>query len=204
MPITCPKCGTSNPTDRHTCRLCGTELVLTASVLRRPALNLDDNLFGPPAELKGRYQVGQAISQGTQVSLYRATDRRTGQPCLVHQTTLTTPDMDLREVLEERFLQEAARWAGRRHPNILPILDADVQNHRLYLITAPIRGQSLHAIIQDRDYTVPDTPCSVGPNNSPTRSTICIVRLRRLSSAACLRRPFTLTRSATCRLWRLG
>ncbi len=156
MPITCPKCGTSNPTDRHTCRLCGTELVLTANILRRPALNLDDNLFGPPAELKGRYQVGQAISQGTQVSLYRATDRRTGQPCLVHQTTLTTPDMDLREVLEERFLQEATRWTGRHHPNILPILDADVQNHRLYLITAPIQGQSLHAIIQDRDYTVPE------------------------------------------------
>lgn len=160
MPITCPKCGTVNPDTRHTCRLCGTELVLTQPVsrrtARRPAADSFYNLFGPPAELKGRYQVGPVVGQGATVNLYRATDRQTGRPCLVHQVALTTPDMDMREVLEERFLQEAARWVNRRHPNILPVFDADVQNHRLYLITAPIRGQSLHAIIQDRDYAVPE------------------------------------------------
>ncbi len=161
MPITCPKCGTANPNERHTCQLCGAELVPTARSSRRQDLDalrdsFGGDLFGPPPELKGRYTIGRAISQGDKVNLYRATDRQTGQPCLVHQTSLTMLDMDMREVLEQRFLQEAARWQARRHPNILSILDADVQNHRLYLITRPVRGQSLRALIRDRSYVVPE------------------------------------------------
>ncbi|MBN1936236.1 MAG: protein kinase, partial [Anaerolineae bacterium] len=161
MPITCPKCGTVNPNERHTCQLCGAELVLTARPSRRQDIDtlrdtFGGDLFGPPNELKGRFTVGRAVSQGDKVNLYRATDRQTGQSCLVHQASLTMLDMDMREVLEQRFLQEAARWQARRHPNILPILDADVQNHRLYLITAPVRGQSLRALIRDRSYLVPE------------------------------------------------
>ena len=65
------------------------------------------------------------------------------------------PDMDLREALEQRFLYEAAAWQTRRHPNILPILDADVQNHRLYLVTEPFKGVSLRSIIRDRNQIIP-------------------------------------------------
>jgi hypothetical protein len=60
-------------------------------------------------------------------------------------------------MLEHRFLQEAANWRERQHPNLLRILDADVQNHRLYLITDPIKGISLRSIIRDRRQAIPES-----------------------------------------------
>ena len=149
MPAICPKCGAANPQERHTCRLCGAELeAATLSGL------LGGEIFGPPRRLKNRYTVQRAISQGARANVYRATDTQTGQPCLVHQTSLTALDMDMREVLEQQFLQKAARWQTIDHPNILAILDADVQHHRLYLITAPVRGRSLRATLRDRNALV--------------------------------------------------
>ena len=109
-----------------------------------------------PQQLKGRYDIQRPLSQGARVNLYRAIDTKTNRPCFIHQASLTMPDMDMRDALEQRFLQLAAVWQARRHPNILPILDAEVQNHRLYLITAPFRGRSLRSIINDRSQIIPE------------------------------------------------
>lgn len=149
MPETCPKCGAVNPPGRHTCWLCGAELEAVSF-----AELFGAGMFGPPKQLKGRYAIERAVSQGTQVSLYRARDTQTNRPCLVHQAALVSLDVDVRDALEHRFLQEAAVWSSRRHPNILPILDADVQSHRLYLITEPIKGVSLRSVIEDRQQVV--------------------------------------------------
>jgi serine/threonine protein kinase len=137
----CPKCGAANRQDRSTCAVCGAELEIT----------LFHELFGPPKRLKGRYVIQRAVKQGSKLSLYHAIDiKNENQPCLVHQVALTSVAPDRRELLEYRFLQEAIAWQARRHPNIIRILDADVQIHRLYLVTEPIRGTSLRSIIHDR------------------------------------------------------
>ncbi|MBN1581476.1 MAG: protein kinase [Anaerolineae bacterium] len=151
MPEICPKCGAANPPERHTCRLCGEELGTVSF-----AEMFGSDMFGPPRQLKGQYTIQGPLSQRTHVSLYRAIDQKTNRTCFVHQASLTMPDMDLREALEQHFLQEAAAWKVRSHPNILPILDADVQNHRLYLITAPFKGTSLRSIIQNRNQVIPE------------------------------------------------
>jgi serine/threonine protein kinase len=92
-------------------------------------------LFGPPKELKGRYVIQSPLREGAQVSLFRALDRAENRVCLVHQVSLSEVDLDRREVAQYRFLQEAAAWQKRRHPNIIQVLDAEVQNNRLYLVT---------------------------------------------------------------------
>lgn len=145
MSETCPKCGTVNPAGRVTCISCGAELDVA----------LFAEMFGPPRRIKGRYAVQSIARQGSKHSIYRAVDTGEGnRPCLVHQVTLTMADLDMREMVEQRFLQEAAAWQKRRYPNIVDILDADVQHHRLYLVTGLIRGVSLQSIIGDRQQSV--------------------------------------------------
>jgi hypothetical protein len=147
MPEPCPKCGATNPPGRSTCIRCGAELEVA----------LFAEMFGPPRLLKGRYATQRPIRQGSTVSLYQARDTKDGnRPCLIHQVSLTALDRDRQELIEHRFLQEAATWQTRQHPNIIRILDADVQHHRLYLITEPIVGTSLRSIIQDRRQAVPE------------------------------------------------
>ncbi len=140
----CPKCGAVNRPGRSICVACGAEL--------EPVLFAE--LFGPPKELKGRYIIQSPLREGAQVSLFRALDRAENRVCLVHQVSLSEIDLDRREVAQYRFLQEAAAWQKRRHPNIIQVLDAEVQNNRLYLVTEPIAGISLRSIIQDRQQSI--------------------------------------------------
>jgi serine/threonine-protein kinase len=147
MPDICPTCGAVNQAGRSTCTVCGAELEIT----------LFAEMFGPPRKLKDRYVIQRALQQGTSLSLYRAIDTRDkNQPCLVHQVSLSLLDHDMRELVEHRFLQETTAWQTRQHPNIIRILDADTQNHRLYLITEPVKGISLRTIIKDRRQSVPE------------------------------------------------
>jgi hypothetical protein len=141
----CPKCGAANRAGRSTCAVCGAELEIASFA----------EMFGPPRQLRGRYLIQGALQQGTKLSLYRAVDTEEGnRPCLVHQVTPMLPDLREQEELEYRFAREAAAWKARQHPNIIRILDADVQHHRLYLVTEPVKGVSLRSIIQDRRQAV--------------------------------------------------
>ena len=145
MPETCPKCGVVNKTGRSTCVSCGAELEVA----------LFAELFGPPKQLSTRYTIQRLAKTGTAISLYHAVDTRNkNQPCLVHQVVLTSLALDSREIVEHRFLEKAARWKSCQHPNIVRILDADVQSHRLYLVTEPVRGISLRSIIRDRQQDI--------------------------------------------------
>lgn len=147
MPETCPKCGAVNQSGRSTCIACGAELEIA----------LFAEMFGPPRQIKGRYVVQRPLQQGASLSLYQAIDAQAGnRPCLVHQIAVNSLDESVREVLEYRFLEQVAAWRTRRHPNIIEILDADVQHRRLYLITAPVKGESLRSVIDDRQQTVPE------------------------------------------------
>ena len=114
--IPCPRCGAANPARRSTCISCGAELGISTFA----------EMFGPPNKLKGRYVVQRPLRQGATFSLYLAKDAKNGtRACLVHQVALTSLELDQREMLEVRFLQEAEIWRERRHPSILAVLDAE-------------------------------------------------------------------------------
>ena len=141
----CPKCGAANQTGRSTCISCGAELELA----------LYAEMFGPPQNLKTRYAIQRPVSRGRSISVFAALDTQNGnRPCLIHQVALTDLDPEDRELVEYRFLDRVSAWQQLQHPNLLPILDADVQHHRLYLVTAPINGVSLRSIIRDRRQAV--------------------------------------------------
>lgn len=145
MTETCPKCGTANQADRSTCISCGAELEVAFFA----------EMFGPPSRLKSRYAIQRMAQRGTAVSLYHAIDTRNkNRPCLVHQVVLSELASADRELLEHRFLERAATWKTRQHPNLLRILDADIQHHRLYLVTDPIKGVSLRTIARDRQQDI--------------------------------------------------
>ena len=145
MPEICPECGAANKPNRGTCIACGAEL----------ELSLYEGMFGPPRRLKSRYVVQRPLKRGKDISVYRATDARNrNTPCLVHQVALTSLAPQDRERAGYRFLEKARLWQECQHPNLLRILDADVQNHRLYLITDPVEGVSLRSIIRDRQQNV--------------------------------------------------
>ena len=77
-------------------------------------------MFGPPSRLKSRYAIQRLAQRGTAVSLYHATDTRNrNQPCLVHQVALSELRSEDRELLEHRFLESAATWKTKQHPNLL-------------------------------------------------------------------------------------
>lgn len=147
MSEVCPKCGAANPPGRSTCAVCGAELELA----------LYDGMFGPPQRLRSRYVVQRPVKVGREISIYRAVDTRNrNAPCLVHQVALTSLAPYERDRVEYRFLEKTAIWQECQHPNLLRILDADVQHHRLYLITDPIAGLSLRSIIRDRQQDIPE------------------------------------------------
>jgi len=145
MSEVCPKCGAANQPGRSTCAVCGAELELA----------LYSGMFGPPQRLRSRYVVQRPVKVGRSISIYRAVDTRNkNAPCLVHQVALTSLAPYDRDRVEYRFLEKAAAWQECQHPNLLRILDADVQHHRLYLITDPIVGISLRSIIRDRQQDI--------------------------------------------------
>lgn len=145
MPEICQKCGATNAPGRSTCSTCGAEL--------QPSLY--EGMFGPPRRLKARYVVGRPVQRGREVSIYRATDARNRDaPCLVHQVGLTSLTPQDGERVEYRFLDKGRVWQECQHPNLLRILDVDVQNHRLYLVTDPIEGVSLRSIARDRQQEI--------------------------------------------------
>lgn len=137
----CPKCGAANQIGRSTCISCGAELEIA----------LYAEMFGPPQTLKTRYTIQRPVSRGRSISVFAALDTQNGnRPCLIHQIALTDLDPEDRELVEYRFQDRVVTWQQLQHPNLLSILDADVQHHRLYLVTAPIKGVSLRSIIRDR------------------------------------------------------
>jgi len=112
-------------------------------------------MFGPPQNLKTRYTIQRPVSRGRNISVFAALDtQNSNRPCLIHQVALTDLNPEDRELVEYRFLDRVAAWQQLQHRNLLSILDADVQHHRLYLVTAPIKGVSLRSIIRDRRQTI--------------------------------------------------
>jgi len=141
MSITCPKCGCINRTGTKKCALCGTAL---------EELSFEE-LFGPPKQLQGRYDIQRTLKQGQAASLYEVIDRQeANRPCQVQEMTTAFLDWQDREDAEERFLEAAAAWQAVRHPNIARITDAFVHNRRFYVVSEAVKGISLEDIVLDR------------------------------------------------------
>jgi len=97
----------------------------------------------PPAQtslIAGRYELVQRIGEGALFSVFRATDRETGQDIAVKclKPALARDDRFVASLLEEA---RAARVL--HHRNIVRVLDAGQDEHVVYVVTEYVAGTSL-------------------------------------------------------------
>src|SRR5689334_9286136 len=79
--------------------------------------------------------------------VFRATRSDSGQ---VVALKLLKPRLAADPVYLRRFVHEARAAGAVRHPNLVPVLDADEVDGRPYLAAAFVGGRSLGALIQER------------------------------------------------------
>lgn len=90
----------------------------------------------PPAVLSDRYRLDDEIGRGGAGRVYRAHDDRLDRPVAVKVLT------DLGDTAVARFRREAATAARIRHPNVVTLHDAGV-DEMPYLVMSLVGGRSL-------------------------------------------------------------
>jgi len=165
--VQCPACGKSfsvsdallGKTAR--CKQCGEPFTLEAHTngeTQVKAANARPPLSGPhrampeprhaaksPEQLS-RFEVRAKLGAGAFGTVYRAYD-----PKLDREVALKVPPAGVLDSPKriERFLREAKAAAQLRHPNIVPIYDADNDGDQYYIASAFIKGQSLADAVED-------------------------------------------------------
>ncbi len=108
-------------------------------------------MLTPGEVLDGRYEIVELLARGGMGAVYRARRVLLGDDVAVK--VLGTPDD---AALRERFLRESRAAAQLRHPNIVSVLDYDVdaQGHP-FLVMEYLNGPSLlHRVALDRQLPV--------------------------------------------------
>lgn len=159
MQTTCPNCSTSYDVRDESagrtakCRECGEQFALVSSApsTRRAKATLHSK---PPRLTKqvkrtdtiGRFEIRSKIGAGGFGAVYRAYD-----PMLERDVALKMPHpggLD-NETDRARYLREPKAAAQLRHPNIVPIHDANFDGDTFYIASAFIEGRTLKDVIRD-------------------------------------------------------
>lgn len=105
----------------------------------------------------GRYRIGEKIGEGGMGAVYRTTDVKTGR--VVALKLLLEAD----EKSLARFRREARAAAALRHPNIVALLDFDIDDpNGAYLVMELVEGISLHALLQRDGRLEPARAVAIG------------------------------------------
>jgi serine/threonine protein kinase/tetratricopeptide (TPR) repeat protein len=93
----------------------------------------------------GKYQVMERLGRGGMADVYRAY-----QPGLDRYVAIKVMHGHLTEdpSFITRFKREAHSVASLRHPNIVQVIDFDVQDDEYYMVMEYIQGQTLKALLQ--------------------------------------------------------
>jgi serine/threonine protein kinase len=101
-----------------------------------PAANKDVSV---PALIGGRYELGPLLGQGGNGRVYRATDRSLRRQVAVK----LLHDAEASAEHAARFEREISLQAGLGHANLIPVLDAGLDEGRRYLVMPLIQGTTL-------------------------------------------------------------
>jgi hypothetical protein len=93
--------------------------------------------------IAGRYRIDRLLGHGGMSDVYRATDDAGGPPVAVKVVRSTDPE------LARRLIREARAVAGFDHPNLVRLLEADVQDEHAYLVMELVDGQTLAVALRD-------------------------------------------------------
>jgi serine/threonine protein kinase len=96
--------------------------------------------------LGGRYRLLEAHAMGGMASVWRATDEQTGQIVAIKRLH---PHLIADEGARERFRREVAAMEAIRHPNVVAVRDAVVDEDEPALVMDFVEGQSVAEMAAD-------------------------------------------------------
>jgi serine/threonine-protein kinase len=100
--------------------------------------------------LAGRYEIGEAIGKGGMGVVHRARDRELARDVAVKLLAEDEPG------LAERFVVEARRTAGLRHPSIVEVFDVGQDGSELFLVMELLVGETLGQRLERETRIAPD------------------------------------------------
>ena len=101
-----------------------------------------------PRVLGGRYRLEEVIGRGGMSTVYRATDSRLGRTVAVKVLLAGLADQD--ETYVARFEREARAVAALASSAVVAVYDTGVDDGAQFIVMEYVRGQSLAAILRDR------------------------------------------------------
>ena len=105
----------------------------------------------------GRYEVVAEIGRGAMGVVYQAKDPNIDRVVALKTISINCPDPVEESEYRERFLLEAKAVGRLSHPGIVTIFDAgeDPETREPYIAMEYVPGQSLHAILAQREEKLP-------------------------------------------------
>jgi serine/threonine protein kinase len=118
---------------------------ISASSLRHNATKMAGAILG------NRFQIKGFVNKGATSRVYLAEDVHSHEQVIVK---LFAPDEASAHDSRARFQREAELLMGLDHPNIIKVLAFGTMNERPYVVTEPLRGESLHDYLK-REHAMP-------------------------------------------------
>ena len=97
--------------------------------------------YATEPEYFGRYRVDGVLGRGGYGTVYAGFDEHLERPIAIkaaHQSKQDSPERD------EAFLEEARHLAALRHPGIVTVFDAGIENDIRYLVSDLLKGVNVH------------------------------------------------------------
>jgi serine/threonine-protein kinase len=145
----CPRCQRTVDDAWAHCPYDGEILRREASIstgsLRRNTTKMAGAIVGD------RFQIKGFVNKGATARVYLAEDVHSHEPVIVK---LYAPDDVRADDSRARFKREAELLMTLSHPNIIKVLAFGEMNERPYLVTEPLRGESLHDYLK-REHAMP-------------------------------------------------
>jgi serine/threonine protein phosphatase PrpC len=102
---------------------------------------------GPGKILDGRFEITDLVARSNMSSIFKATDRKTGQSVAV-KVPLMALESDIAGY--ERFQREEEIGARLNHPSILKVIKVEGQKSRPYLVMEFLEGKTLAEVLAKR------------------------------------------------------
>jgi len=100
-----------------------------------------------PTDLVGRFELRKILGQGAQSTVWLAFDPRMEREVALK---VMRPGVGSDEKAVSQWLQEARSVGRVKHPNIVPVYEADIQDRRPYLVFEYVAGTALDQVLKKR------------------------------------------------------
>jgi serine/threonine protein kinase len=101
----------------------------------------------PEPTTLGRFELRKILGQGAQSTVWLAFDPRMEREVAIK---VMHPSAGSDDASVGQWLQEARNVGRVKHPNIVPVYEADIQDRQPYLVFEYIAGRTLEQVIQER------------------------------------------------------